>query len=78
VSDTLPPITYALNRRAYEVAKAKAGIRSDAEVARRTGLHKVTVARVLSGEYPLTERVRQQLLNVFPDDYDTIVQASDG
>lgn len=72
------PTTYALNRRAYEVAKAKAGIETDAEVARRTGLHKVTVSRTITGYYPLTDNVRAKLLALFPDDYDEIVTASDG
>jgi hypothetical protein len=78
VTDTRPPITYALDRRAYEVAKAKAGIDSDAEVARRTGLHKVTVSRTITGFYPLTDNVRAKLLALFPDDYDLIVRPSDG
>lgn len=78
MTDTPTPVKYVLDRRAYEVARAKAGIGSDSEVARRTGLHKVTLSRVLSGDYPLSEGVRVKLLGLFPDDFDDFVRVTRG
>lgn len=67
------PPTFTLNKKAYEVAKAKSGLKYDQTVADALGVHPVTWSRILSGKYILTEAKAAALRRVFPDDYDAIV-----
>jgi hypothetical protein len=67
------PPRFTLNRPAYEVAKAKRGLRFDQTVAAELGVHPVTWSRILSGQYPLVEAKARRIREVFPDDYDAIV-----
>jgi hypothetical protein len=68
------PLDWRIDKHAYYVAKAKAGILEDQEVARRLGINRVTWSEVVNGHAGLSPAVRAGLRTLFPDDYDHIVR----
>lgn len=67
-----------IDRDAYNIAKIKAGLRHDVDVAAALSaaapeanhrkMHPITWTRILTGTYPLTPRVEGLLRTVFGDE----------
>ena len=69
-----PEPQFIIDRNAYAVAKAKLGIQHDTEVAKRMGVHPITLTRTLGGQGSPSEAMRWCFVRLFGSDADVIVR----